>query len=251
MSASLPPDVKLRAPPTNIAGGFTVPDASRWLITLPSRWRRSKRLAAVPPRRRRPWTRLVRLSNEPDALYDLSCAYRQLGFEATADDVLQQVLRLNPAHPQAGSDLACEWAEQGKNLAAAEQLTRHAVEATPGSAVLLDSLGWVLYKEGRFEEARAALEQAIGPEPSPPTAMEPLDPVLLDHFGDCLYRLHEADAAGRFWQRCSSRLAGISGEGKPCENPSNLRSLRSRLESKQQQLKAGQPVDVAPVANAR
>ncbi len=129
-----------------------------------------------------------------------------------------------------------------------------AVNADPGNAALLDSLGWVLYKRGRFDEARAALEQAIGPAflagltgggDVSAARDDRTDPVLLDHLGDVMYRLHDAEAAGKLWERSYARLGAIGAEGDPREE---FGPLRLQLQQKQKQLKAGRPVTVAPVA---
>ena len=74
----------------------------------------------------------------------------------------------------ASNDLGYEWTDQGKNLSAAESLIRTAVAAEPDNQSFLDSLGWVLYKRGKFDEARKYLELAVGPAAFP-------DPVVLDH----------------------------------------------------------------------
>ena len=140
-----------------------------------------------------------------------------------------------------------------------------AVEAEPENPTLLDSLGWVLYKRGRFAESRQVFERALelsgaggaaeaagnggekgrqveqaqkGGDPEGP------DPVLLDHMGDVLYRLNDRDAAGRFWERSRVRLAEL---GDAAAARDDLKPLRLMLEQKQRQLQAGKTVQVAPV----
>jgi tetratricopeptide (TPR) repeat protein len=197
-------------------------------------------------------------ADEPDVLYDLSQAYNRLGQRQTAEDVLQQVLKLDPLHAGASNDLGYAWAVQGRNLGEAEALARVAVTAEPDNAALLDSLGWVLYKRGRFDEAREALEQAVGPAflagltggDDAATREARVDPVLLDHLGDVMYRLHNAEAAGKLWERSWARLGEMVGA--PPDRDGDLREelvpLRLELQQKQRQLKAGRPVTVAPVA---
>ncbi|MDR3284369.1 MAG: tetratricopeptide repeat protein [Treponema sp.] len=55
-----------------------------------------------------------------------------------------------------GYVLAC----MGKDLTSALKLCRKAVDAAPNSAACLDSLGWVYYKMGMFDEARKYIEKA-------------------------------------------------------------------------------------------
>jgi len=196
-------------------------------------------------------------ADEPDVLYDLSQAYNRLGQNHTAEDVLRQVLKLDPFHPGASNDLGYAWAEQGRNLSEAEALARVAVNADPDDAAKLDSLGWVLYKRGRFDEARAALEQAVGPaflaglsggSDESAARDDRTDPVLLDHLGDVMYRLHNAEAAGKLWERSYARLGAIVSASPEGGSREEFGPLRLELQEKQKQLKAGRPVTVAPVA---
>jgi tetratricopeptide (TPR) repeat protein len=195
-------------------------------------------------------------ADEPDVLYDLSQAYNRLGQNHTAEDVLRQVLKLDPLNPGASNDLGYAWAEQGRNLGEAEALARVAVNADPDNSALLDSLGWVLYKRGRFDEARAALEQAVGPAflagltggGDESAKDDRVDPVLLDHLGDVMYRLHHAEAAGKLWEWSYARLGAIVGTGPEGGSREEFGPLRLELQQKQKQLKAGRPVMVAPVA---
>src|SRR5204863_1615243 len=115
--------------------------------------------------------RAAAAADEPDVLYDLSLLYALVQQKQTAEDVLQQVLTLDPSNPSANNDLGYTWAEQGRDLERAEALTRTAVNAQPENPSLLDSLGWVLYKRGRFQESRDVFERAIG-KADPPTPKE-------------------------------------------------------------------------------
>jgi tetratricopeptide (TPR) repeat protein len=176
-------------------------------------------------------TRLA-VGNDPDLLYGVAQLYAGVGEKKTAEDVLQQVIRLDPAHAGACNDLGFSWADEGKNLERAETLIRVAVTAEPDNQSFLDSLGWVLYKRGQFNEARQYLEQAIDPATTP-------DPVVLDHLGDALYRLSLPKDAVKQWQRA---LKGIG----PTERE-DLKPLGLQLRKKIQQADAKQTVDVAPV----
>ena len=60
-------------------------------------------------------------------------------------------------------------------MSRADSLIRTAVQKEPDNHSFLDSLGWVLYKRGRFEQARDALQEAIDAASFP-------DPVVLDSY---------------------------------------------------------------------
>jgi tetratricopeptide (TPR) repeat protein len=112
------------------------------------------------------------------------------------------------------------------------------VQKEPDNQSYLDSLGWVLYKRGRFAEARSALESAIGNASLP-------DPIVLDHLGDALYRLEKRPEATAQWKRSQDRL-GKSGAG---DDRDEIKQLRLQLQQKIKQAESGQPVSVSPVAD--
>ena len=177
-------------------------------------------------------------AGDPDLLYQVSHLYTLAGQSETGRDVLRQVLRLDPDHAPAANDLGYALAEEGEELAEAEALTRRAVELEPYNGSFLDSLGWVLYKRGRFEEAREHLERAVAVAVATAT---PPDPVVLDHLGDVLYQLGDRDGAAGQWRLASERLGQVRADRE------DLRRLRLRLERKTRQFDAGRPVTVSPV----
>lgn len=173
------------------------------------------------------------VGRDGELLYRTAQLYERAGHKAKGEQVLRDVLRLDPMHPGASNDLGYLWAEAGQNLQEAEALVRVALQAEPQSAPFLDSLGWVLYKQRKFEDARRQLERAArGPSP---------DPVVLDHLGDTLYQLQLLDQASGRWEQAMQGL-GNSQELRP-----DLKKLRSQLQRKLDQHRQGQAVDVAPI----
>jgi len=172
-------------------------------------------------------------ARDPDLLYNLSGLYSRNDQQTAAEQMLRDVLRLDPTHSGASNDLGYFLSEEGRDLPEAEALIRRAVEAEPFNTAFLDSMGWVLYKRGRFAEAEKFLQRAIVPESD-------ADPIVLNHLGDDLYRLGEKEAAAQTWKRAGERLL-ISGD-----DPDSVKGLGQELQQKQQELDAGHPVDVAP-----
>jgi tetratricopeptide (TPR) repeat protein len=175
--------------------------------------------------------------HDPDLLYYVAHLYTRIGQESTTEQILAEVVEIDPAHAPASNDLGYNWADKGRNLDRAEALIRVAVEAEPDNQSFLDSLGWVLYKRGKFDESLRHLEAAIEPASFP-------DPVVLDHLGDTLYRLGRKDDAVKQWRRSSERLAQTDSDRH------DIRQLRLVLQQKLKQVDAGQPVNVAPVVES-
>jgi Tfp pilus assembly protein PilF len=123
-----------------------------------------------------------------------------------AEAELRAALDDDPDDELVLNNLGYNLADQGRNLAEAEQLIRRAIEIDrderarsgspdPESGMYLDSLGWVLFRRGRLDEARTALEQAA----SLPDTTD--DPVVWDHLGDVRFRLRDRTAARTAWTK--------------------------------------------------
>lgn len=169
-----------------------------------------------------------------DLLYYVSHLYNSIGQKQTGERTLEDCLMLDPGYSPAANDLGYTWADQGKNLAKAESLIRMAVEAEPDNQTYLDSLGWVLYKKGQFEDAARYLRQAVD------AAVRP-DPIVLDHYGDALYRLGRHDEAVRQWKRSDEQM-GAEPPGRE-----DLQGLKLQLQQKLKQADKGGSVEVAPL----
>jgi tetratricopeptide (TPR) repeat protein len=106
---------------------------------------------------------------------------------------LEEVLDEFPDDVGALNDLGYLWADRGVHLQRAHRMIREAVAGDPDNVAYRDSLGWVLYRLGRVEEAVVELEKAAEDE-------EP-DPVILDHFGDAYHAARQTDKAKKAWTR--------------------------------------------------
>ena len=129
------------------------------------------------------------------AQFMLSSIYVQRGEVRKGEEILEQVLRESPNDPSVNNDLGYLYADQGKNLEQAEMMIRKAVKAEPENGAYLDSLGWVLFKLGKTEEAIVWLEKAV--ERSTIGG----DDTLWDHLGDAYDKQGKAEKALAAWKR--------------------------------------------------
>jgi tetratricopeptide (TPR) repeat protein len=83
-------------------------------------------------------------------------------------------------------------AERGVRLAEAEQLIRKAITQAPDDGYIIDSLGWVQFKQGRAEEALQTLQRAYRLKQ---------DPEIAAHLGEVMWSLGKRDEARLVWQR--------------------------------------------------
>lgn len=77
------------------------------------------------------------------------------------------------------NNLAYLWSLERRNLAEALALAEEATRRDPLSPHYQDTLGWVLYMQGRYQEALGPLCEAV--------RLDPREPVLREHYGDALW----------------------------------------------------------------
>lgn len=124
----------------------------------------------------------------------LSNAYVQMGDIAQGEAVLEEMLADDPQNPSINNDLGYLYADQGKNLEKAEKMIRIALKSEPDNMAYLDSMGWVLFKLKKYEEALGYLEKA---------SKQPggSDSTILDHLADCYHKLNKNEKAKDLWKQ--------------------------------------------------
>ena len=95
------------------------------------------------------------------------------GHWEAAEADFRTALELNPDQPQVLNYLGYSLVEKQTKLDEALDMIERAVAAEPGSGYIVDSLGWVQFKLGRYAEAVENLERAA--------ELMPIDPVVNDH----------------------------------------------------------------------
>lgn len=100
----------------------------------------------------------VRNEKTPEALFYATLLQqdKQLGEAAT---IYQKVLAQEPGNVVALNNVASLLADQGK-LVDAEKTARKANELSKGNAHLLDTLGWIVYQQKRYQESLVILTDA-------------------------------------------------------------------------------------------
>lgn len=120
----------------------------------------------------------------------------RVGDWPAAEADFRTALDLNPDQPNVLNYLGYSLVEKREKLDEALDMIRRAVAARPESGYITDSLGWVLYRLGRFDEAVAPMERAA--------ALEPVDPVVNDHLGDVYWAVGREREAHFQWSRALS-----------------------------------------------
>ena len=121
-------------------------------------------------------------------LYQLGVLYEKSAEHQSATAVMEKILLIDDANPDALNFLAYGQAESGLDLELALSRAEKALAIKP-SGYIVDTLGWILFKMGRYSESREQLEKAI--------ELNPDDAVIQEHLGD-LYR------AMKLWDEAES-----------------------------------------------
>ena len=128
--------------------------------------------------------------------YARGIAHERLDAWDAAESDFRYALTLEPGQPQVLNYLGYSLVEKQTKLDEALAMIEQAVEARPESGYIVDSLGWVLYRLGRYEEAVQHMERAV--------ELMPVDPVVNDHLGDVYWAVGRVREAEFQWKRALS-----------------------------------------------
>lgn len=120
------------------------------------------------------------------------------GETVDALDLAEKVLGLDPENAEVLNFMAYTYAVQNVRLADAERLVLKALKHSDAPHIR-DTYGWVLYRQGRFDEALVELELALSELPDDATVLEHLGDlyVELDRNADALALYRKALSTGR------------------------------------------------------
>lgn len=128
--------------------------------------------------------------------YARAISHERLDNWELAEADFRQALALNPDQPQVLNYLGYSMVEKEINLDEALEMIQKAVSKEPESGYIVDSLGWVLYRLGNYEDAVVHMERAV--------ELMPVDPVVNDHLGDVYWAVGRTREAEFQWSRALS-----------------------------------------------
>ncbi|WP_435142003.1 tetratricopeptide repeat protein [Pseudopelagicola sp. nBUS_19] len=141
-------------------------------------------------------------------LYARGIAHERLDDWPNAEADFRSALALNPDQPQVLNYLGYSLVENQTKLDEALDMIQRAVASRPDSGYIVDSLGWVLFRLGRYDDAVEHMERAA--------ELMPIDPVVNDHLGDVYWAVGRSLEAQFQWRRALSFVdAETAEEAKP------------------------------------
>ena len=127
--------------------------------------------------------------------FDYGAAAEKAGLFDKAADLFRQAIALDPANAaEVYNYLGYMWVEHNMHLDEAEQMINKALELDPSNGAYLDSLGWLKFRKGKYDEALSDLLRAA-------QNLTRDDPVVFDHIGDTYAKLNKIPQALEYWQK--------------------------------------------------
>jgi tetratricopeptide (TPR) repeat protein len=171
-------------------------------------------------------------NTNPDVLtarfyVDYGAAAEQAGLYEKAADLFRKAIALDPTNSaEPYNYLGYMWAEQNSHLDEAEDAIKRALQFDPGNGAYLDSMGWVQYRQGKFEQALENLKRAV-------QNLSREDAVVFEHLGDAYLKLNRMPQAIEAWQKAHAL------------DPSN-KELAAKIDGHKTQVSKTQPAGVKP-----
>jgi tetratricopeptide (TPR) repeat protein len=139
---------------------------------------------------------LERLPNHPDLLYDFAMAAEKVERMDLLEANLKKVIQLKPDHAHAYNALGYSFADRNERLGEARELIEKALKIAPDDAMIIDSMGWVMYRLGDLARAHELLRRAYTLMP---------DAEIGAHLGEVLWKMGRQAEAEVIWREALAR----------------------------------------------
>ena len=127
---------------------------------------------------------------DPELLYESAMLAERLDLLVMMESRLRKLIGIDPTHAHAYNALGYTLADRGLRLDEAEELVARALELAPDDPYILDSMGWVHFRQDAFHDALEYLERAYELR---------ADPDIAAHLGETLWALERHDEARQVW----------------------------------------------------
>src|SRR5690625_2137669 len=131
------------------------------------------------------------MPDTPEIKYDLGMLHVFAGEQDKFEQLMREIIELDPDNANAYNALGYTYADQNRNLDQAQDLLERALELEPDNPYILDSVGWYLYRVGDLEAAIEYLQRAYQDLP---------DAEVAAHLGEVLWVSQRKEEARRVWR---------------------------------------------------
>lgn len=139
---------------------------------------------------------LLEFPDNIELLYARAMNAEGLGRIDLLERDLNAILKQEPDNVQALNALGYTLADRTNRYREAAALVRRAYDLRPEDPAIIDSMGWVMYRLGRLEEAESHLRRALEKH---------FDAEIAAHLGEVLWARGRKDEARQVWQDALKR----------------------------------------------
>jgi len=139
------------------------------------------------------------MPDQPELLYDYAMLAEKLEQMDLLEINLKKLIKLQPDHAHAYNALGYSLADRNLRLPEAQALLEKALQLSPDDPFIIDSMGWLLYRQGNNKQALEFLRKAYGARP---------DPEIAAHLGEVLWVAGERSEAEKIWFEATKKAPG-------------------------------------------
>ncbi len=133
---------------------------------------------------------LAKTPDQPELIYDHALTAEKLDHFEVLEANLRKLIQIQPNHAHAYNALGYSLADRNLRLDEAKKLIEKALELSPDDHAIVDSMGWVLYRQGDRKGALEYLRKAFRGRP---------DGEIAAHLGEVLWESGQREEAERIW----------------------------------------------------
>ena len=142
------------------------------------------------------YTNVLKKIDKKHPLYPEATDGRGVAYERTdewdkAEKDFIASLEVSPDQAYVINYLAYSWIEKGIKIEKSLKMLEKANRIRSNDPFIIDSLGWALFKLGRYDESKKYLQLAV--------RLLPADPIVSDHYGDVLWKKGKKIQARYYW----------------------------------------------------
>ncbi len=164
---------------------------------------------------------------KPRFYVEYGAAAEEAGLYDKAAELFHRAIAMDPANAaEPYNYLGYMWAEQNSHLDEAEDAIKRALQLDPDNGAYLDSMAWVQYRQGKYDQALENLKRAVENLPRE-------DAVVFEHLGDVYSKLNRVSQALESWQKAKTL------------DPSN-RNLATKIDAQKTRVSKTNPTGAKP-----
>lgn len=137
----------------------------------------------------------------PDFYSSLGDSYHAIEEHEKSDFFYEKSLEEEPENPIVLNNYSYYLSLRKKDLLKAKNMSKKSNTIEPNNGTYQDTYAWILYQSGEYEEAKQWIEKALknGSKDSP---------VVVEHYGDILYKLNNIQEAVFQWKKAKKMGLG-------------------------------------------